>query len=259
MDASADNGRAGAGVALVTGGARRVGRAVALALAGAGMDVAITYRQSAGDARRLVDTIEAMGRQALAIEADLAEPDAPEHVARAVEDRFGSLKALVNNAAIFAPTPITALDAATYDRFQAVNARAPAMLTQRLAGLLAAGFREDEPASTGRVVNFVDIHVMGEPTPGYAAYNASKAALLELTRSLAVELGPAVTVNGVAPGVVAWAPGMSEGYRQAYLERTPLGRAGTPADAAEAVRWLVCDAHYCTGQVIRVDGGRLLG
>ncbi len=110
----------------------------------------------------------------------------------------------------------------------------------------------------GRIVNFIDIHVLGEPMAGYGAYNASKAALLELTRTAAVELGPAVTVNAIAPGVVAWASDLSQEYREQYLERTPLGRAGTPDDAAEAVRWLVCDAHYCTGQVIRVDGGRWL-
>ena len=247
------------GLAIVTGGAKRVGRAVALALAGAGLDVAITYRRSGEAAQQLVEQIESMGRRALAIELDLAQPDAADELAAAVEPRFDRVRALVNNAAIYWPTPLAELDASAYDTFQAVNARTPLLLARRLAPLLAAGFDAARPATAGRIVNFADIHVLGQPRPGYAAYSASKAAVLELTRSLAVELAPAVTVNAVAPGVVAWAQGMSEAGKQAYLARTPLGRPGTPADAAEAVRWLVCDAHYCTGQVIRVDGGRLLG
>ncbi|MFW6060343.1 MAG: SDR family oxidoreductase [Phycisphaeraceae bacterium] len=245
-------------MALVTGGARRVGRAVALRLAGAGYDVALTYRQSESEARQVVEQIEQQGRRALAIRVDLAEPDADAQVHSALTARFDRLDALINNAAIFSPRRFGEIDVAEYDRFQAVNARAPLMLMQRFAPMLARHFDERDPASTGRVVNFIDIHVLGEPFAGYAAYNASKAALLELTSTAAVELGPSITVNAIAPGVVAWASDLDAEYRQRYLARTPLGRAGTPEDAAEAVRWLVCDAHYCTGQIIRVDGGRWL-
>ena len=246
-------------LAIVTGGAKRVGRAVALALARAGLDVAITYRSSRDDAQQVVNDIEATGRRALAIELDLARPDAADTLAHAIAPLNARVKALVNNAAIYSPTPLAELDADAYDTFQALNARAPLLLTQRLAPLLAAGHDPDHPATAGRIVNFLDIHVMGQPRPGYAAYSASKAALLELTHALALELAPAITVNAIAPGVVAWAPGMSDDEKQPYLDRTPLARPGTPDDAAEAVRWLTCDAHYCTGQIIRVDGGRLLG
>ena len=99
---------------------------------------------------------------------------------------------------------------------------------------------------------------MGEPLAGYMAYNASKAALREVTMTAAVELAPRVTVNAVAPGVVAWADSYSQGQRRAYLEKVPLGRPGTPEDAAAAVLFLVRDAGYCTGQILRLDGGRLL-
>ena len=255
------SGEAGAAprkVALVTGGARRVGAAAALRLAQAGYDIALTYRASEADAQATAGRITALGRAAQTIRVDLADDDADEQVYDAVTARFGRLDALINNASIFAPTPIEEMDGGTYDRYQAVNARAPLMLMRRFAPWLGAHFDENDPSTMGRVVNFVDIHVLGEPMPGYAAYNASKAALLELTRTAAVSLGPAVTVNAIAPGVVAWADDFSDEYKRRYLERTPLKRPGTPDDAAEAVRWLVCEAHYCTGEVIRIDGGRWL-
>ncbi|MFA9478607.1 SDR family oxidoreductase [Phycisphaerales bacterium AB-hyl4] len=245
-------------MALVTGGAKRVGRAVALRLAECGMDVAITYRSSSDAAAEVVNEIRAMGRQAVAIRADLEQRDVGEQVYKQFERHFDRLDALINNAAIFWPCRLWQVDADDYDRFQAVNARGPLLLMRAFASMLADNWDEDDPATTGRVVNFVDIHVMGEPMPGYIAYSASKAALLEITTSAAVELAPRVTVNAIAPGVVAWAEEFDEKQRQQYLARVPLGRAGTPADAAEAVRFLVCDAHYCTGQVIRIDGGRLL-
>lgn len=245
-------------VALVTGGAQRVGRAVALALAERGYDVALTYRRSADAARDTAQEIERSAVQAMTIEADLAEPDADATVHEALGQRFDRLDVLVNNAAMFSARAFGEIDVAEYDRFQAINARAPLMLMQRFAPMLGARFTGDDPTSAGRIVNFIDVHVLGEPMTRHGAYNASKAALLELTRTAAVELAPAITVNAVAPGVVAWAPDMSESYRQRYLARTPLGRAGTPEDAAGAVCWLACEAHYCTGQIIRVDGGRSL-
>jgi pteridine reductase len=238
--------------ALVTGGARRVGRAVALELARAGMDVAITYREAKADAQSLGVEVRAMGRRFEAIYADFARDDAVEEVARGFERALGSCYALVNNASCFDPTPFAGLSRSEFDRQMAVNGRAPVFLMQRLAGALGSH------ASPGRIVNFIDIHVMGEPLAGHLAYNASKAVLREATMTLAVELAPRVTVNAVAPGVVAWAESYGPAEREAYLRRVPLGRAGTPADAAAAVRYLVCDADYCTGQVIRLDGGRLL-
>ena len=237
---------------MVTGGARRVGRAVALELARAGMDVAITYRRSGDEADSLGREVRAMGRRFEAIPADFGRDEAVEEVARAVERSLGSCYALVNNASCFDPTPFDRLSREEFDRQMAVNARGPVFLMQRLAGALGSH------ASPGRIVNFIDIHVMGEPLVGHLAYNASKAVLQEATMTLAMELAPRVTVNAVAPGVVAWADSYSPAEREAYLRRVPLGRAGTPIDAAAAVRYLVCDADYCTGQVIRLDGGRLL-
>jgi len=245
-------------VALVTGGARRVGRAVALRLAEAGLDVAITYRDSKDDAHAVVKELEALGAAAAAIHCDLADPGVAERVEEQLGLHFDRLDVLVHNAAIYSATPIGEITASTFDRFQAVNARGPLLLTQKLAPHLVRHYDREKRASAGRVIHLVDTHVMGQPTPRHAAYNASKAALLELTRSLAVELAPGITVNAVAPGVVAWEDSADEADRAAYLSRVPLARAGTPDDAAEVVRFLACEAHYTTGQVIRVDGGRLL-
>jgi pteridine reductase len=248
----------GAKAALVTGGARRVGRAVALALARAGMDVAITYHRSAAEARQVVRKIEALGQRGLAIKADLARPDAAEVIFAAFARRFGRLDALINNAAEFGLTPLGRIRPRDFDRFMAVNVRAPLLLIQRFAPLLAAHADVRRPETLGRIVNFVDVHALGQPLKGYTAYSASKAALWEVTRSAARELAPKVTVNAIAPGVVAWAESFGPAARRRYLARVPLARAGTPQDAAAAVVFLVTQAHYCTGQVIGLDGGRRL-
>lgn len=244
--------------ALVTGGAKRVGRAVALALAGQGMDVAITYRTSQDDAKQTVARIEQLGRRALAIQVDLGEPDAAEQVHAAFTARFDRLDALINNASCFAPSPLGSITADSFDRNMAVNARAPMLLIQKFADMLGAHYDRDTPGSLGRVVNFIDIHVLGEPLKGYLAYNAAKAALKEITMTLAAQLAPRVTVNAIAPGVVAWADSYSDDMKRQYMQRVPLARPGAPEDAAAAVVYLVRDANYTTGQTLKLDGGRSL-
>jgi pteridine reductase len=132
---------------------------------------------------------------------------------------------------------------------------APLILTARLAPLL----RESERPGGGSVVAMVDILAMGKPRRDFVAYSMSKAALAEMVRSSARDLAPHVRVNGVAPGVVAWPDAGAEATPEAqerYLRRVPLGRSGTPEEAAEVVRWLALDATYVTGEIIRVDGGR---
>jgi pteridine reductase len=245
-------------VALVTGGAKRVGRAVALQLAEHGFDVAITYRESEAEAQQVVREIRKKRRSGLAIEADLASPEAPEQVREAFAARFGRLDALIHNAAIFGPTGLGEMDAATYDRYQAINARAPLLLTQAFADWLGAHHDPADPHSAGRIVSFTDTHLQGRPRCGYAAYAASKAALQEITETLAVELAPAVTVNAIAPGVVAWASDYDAPAKAQYLQHVPLGRAGTVEDTAAAALFLVSDAPYITGQTLRIDGGRWL-
>ena len=238
-------------VVLVTGAAKRIGADIARTLHAADCDLALHYRGSAAEATALRDTLEARRPgSVLLMRADLAEFDRlPELVAQAV-GRFGRLDGLVNNASAFRPTPLGTTTAADWDDLFASNARAPFFLAQAAAPHLRA--------SGGAIVNLVDIYAE-RPMPQHTVYCMAKAALLMATRSLALELGPAVRVNAVAPGAILWPEDPSNAAaREAMLARTPLGRTGTTAEIAEAVRWLLFDATYCTGQVIAVDGGRTI-
>lgn len=245
-------------VALVTGGAKRVGAAIAMRFAEQGMHVAITCRTSRDEAERLVAAIETIGRRAIAIKADFADDGAAKHVYDTFTQQFDRLDVLVNNASYYEPSPPGNVTPADFDKHMAINARTPLLLSQLCAPMLAAHYVEGDPTTTGRIVNFIDIHVMGQPLAGYMAYNCSKAALYEYTKTAAMELAPRVTVNAIAPGVVDWPDDFTDAMKASYLSRVPLARAGTPADAAAAALYLARDAHYCTGQIIRLDGGRAL-
>lgn len=243
-------------VALVTGGAARVGRAIALHLARRGLDVAITFNTNRSGAMKTVRDITTLGRRGVAIEVDLAQAGAAERVEELFARSFDRLDALVNNAGEFMASPLGEITPEAFESQMRVNALAALLLTQKFTPLLGRRYRRKEPASAGRVVNIVDAHVPWQPAKRFTAYYASKAALAQMTLCCAVELAPKITVNGVSPGVVAWADFYSEDQRRRYLKRVPLGRAGTPEDVACAVGFLVLEAHYCTGQIIRVDGGR---
>jgi pteridine reductase len=244
-----------ASVALVTGAARRIGAAIARRLHADGYDLALHYRDSAEAMRALATELEAArAGSVLVLQADLAEFDRlPELVAGTV-GRYGRLDALVNNASAFFPTPFGATTPRQWDALFAVNARAPYFLAQAAAPHLRA--------ARGAIVNLADIH--GErPLRDHAVYGMGKAALIHMTRALALELAPQVRVNAVAPGAILWPEPGNDGGKDAaaqaaLLARTPLGRIGTTAEIAEAVRWLLRDAGYTTGQLIRVDGGRML-
>jgi pteridine reductase len=238
-------------VALVTGAARRIGAAIARRLFVAGYDLALHHRGGADEMRALAAGLEAARPGAvLVLQADLAEFDRlPELVARTV-GRYGRLDALVNNASGFQPTPIGAATPAQWDALFASNARAPFFLAQAAAPHLAA--------ARGAIVNMVDVYAR-RPLRDHAVYCMAKAALEMATKSLALELAPDVRVNAIAPGAIIWPEGgHDDAHRTAMLARTPLARTGTPEEVAEAVRWLLQDATYCTGQVLRLDGGRLL-
>lgn len=235
-------------VALVTGGAKRVGSAIVSRLAAAGYDVAFTYLQSAPAADELVARIAGDGGRAIAISADLLDPstavDQIEHTLRATFDR---LDVLVNNASIYEPSSLATVDLSMARRMMAMHFEAPLLLCQRFAGILRA--------ARGHVVNMADL-LAERPLPNYLAYCASKAALVNLTKSLARELAPDVTVNCIAPGAIQWPKDYPQDRREAYLRRVPLERVGTPEEAAELVLFLCSSATYMTGQVLRLDGGR---
>ena len=235
-------------VALVTGGARRVGRAIVQKLAGGGFDIAFTYLGSEVEAKQLEASVRQSARRCIAIRADLLDPGpASETIHRAIAQEFGRLDVLVNNASIYEPSGLSVTNLSQMRRFWAIHAEAPLLLCQRFAAML----RE----SRGHVVNMVDL-LVERPWPQYLAYCASKAALWNLTLGLARELAPEVTVNGIAPGAVEWAKDSTPAEQEKYLKRVPLGRVGSPQDVAELVHFLATSATYITGQIIRLDGGR---
>lgn len=240
-------------VALVTGAARRLGAAIARRLHAAGHDLALHYRDSGEDMAALVAALERdRPGSTLALRADLAEYDRlPELVAHTV-GRFGRLDALVNNASAFSPTPLGTITPADWDAQFLVNARAPVILAQAAAPHLRAA-----RGARGAIVNLVDIYAE-RPLRDHLVYGMSKAALVAATHALALELAPQVRVNAVAPGAILWPEGKPEAAKETILAKTPLARTGSEDEIAEAVRWLLQDATYTTGQTIRVDGGRLL-
>lgn len=239
-------------VVLVTGAARRIGATIASTLHAAGYDIALHYRDSRDEAQALSAQLErTRPGSTLLLQADLAEFDRiPELMARCI-GRFGRLDALVNNASGFAPTPIGTTTPAQWDAMFGSNARAPFFLAQAAAPHLQA--------ARGAIVNLTDVYAE-RPLREHTVYCMAKAALLMMTRSLALELAPHVRVNAVAPGAILWPEdGKDPAAKDAMLASTPLGRTGTPQEVAEAVRWLLQDASYSTGQVLHLDGGRLLG
>ena len=238
-------------VALVTGAAKRIGATIARRLHADGYDLALHYRSSRQEMDALVAELhEARADSALALQAELSEFDRlPELVARAV-GHFGRLDALVNNASAYYATPVGDVTPDQWDELFASNARAPFFLAQAAAPHLAR--------SNGAIVNIVDIYAE-RPLRGHTVYCMAKAALVMATKSLALELGPQVRVNGVAPGNILWSenPGKAETLDMVH-ERTALERQGEPDDIAEAVHWLLRGNRYVTGQILAVDGGRTL-
>lgn len=238
-------------VALVTGAAKRIGAEIARRLHSEGYNLALHYRSSRAEMDALVAALEAeRADSVIALQADLAEFDRlPELVAHTV-GRWGRLDALVNNASAYYATPIGEATPDQWDELFASNARAPFFLAQAAAPHLAR--------SGGAIVNIIDIYAE-RPLRGHTVYCMAKAALAMATRSLALELGPEVRVNGVAPGNILWSenPVKAETL-DTVRERTALQRQGQPDDIAEAVHWLLRGNAYVTGQILPVDGGRTL-
>jgi pteridine reductase len=236
--------------ALVTGAARRVGRAIALELARHGMHVVVHFNTSAGEAEETVAAVRALGVDAAAVAADLARADDVVTLGREAERRSGGLALLVNNASNFLRVPLEACAETVWDASLDVNLKAPFLLGRDLG--LAMKRRGD-----GCIVNLADW--AGErPMLHYLPYCVSKAGIICLTKALAKELAPAVRVNAVAPGPVLPPEDMTEPERRAVARATPLRRLGTAEDVARCVRFLAEEAAYSTGAIFHVDGGRLV-
>jgi pteridine reductase len=237
--------------ALITGGARRVGAAIARRLHGAGASVLLHYRDSETEAAKLEAELNALRpKSAAKVKAELLAPIAPRALVSAALESFGRLDLLVNNASSFFPVELGAIESSHWEELIGSNLRAPLFICQEAASELIK--------QQGSIVNIVDIHA-DRPLRGYPLYSIAKAGLAALTRSLAVELAPAVRVNGVAPGAIAWPEdGQFEpAERTRIVATTPLARIGSAHDVAQAVHFLAC-APYVTGQIIAVDGGRSL-
>lgn len=236
-------------VALVTGAGRRLGRAIALALARAGADLAVHYNRSEQAAEQSAGEIRRLGRRAELLAADLADPRQIADMFAAVGEAFGRLDVLVNNAAVYERTPIETLTAEQWDAHFAVNARAPALCIRHALPLMLDG---------AAVVNIADSGAE-KGWGGFAAYCASKAAIESLTRSTARALAARnIRVNAVAPGVAEWQQHISDKVKQKVLAQIPMKRAGTCGDVAEAVLFLI-RSGYVTAQTLRVDGGWHMG
>jgi pteridine reductase len=235
-------------VALVTGAGRRLGRAMAAALAARGMTLAIHFNASREGADALRDEIRAAGGRAECFGADLSDAEA----ARALPDRvvagFGRLDVLVNSAAVMERLRFEETTVAQYDAILAVNLRSVFFVTQGAAPHLRA--------ARGKVVNLADLGGL-EPWPGFAAHSVSKAGVVMLTRVLARALAPEVTVNAIAPGAVLVPDDYDQAERDRLARTTPLGRLGSPDDVVAALAYLL-DGDFVTGEVLAVDGGRLL-
>jgi pteridine reductase len=236
---------------LITGAAKRIGAACARLLHSEGCNVFLHYRSSRAEAQQLCDELnQQRPDSAKLIQADLLNMAELEAVARNAGRVWGGIDVLVNNASSFYPTAVSDVTEQQWDELLGSNLKVPFFLSKALAKTLAD--------NKGCIVNIVDIHAE-RGLSGYPVYSISKAGLAAMTRVLAKELGPAVRVNGVAPGAILWPDNdLSESAKLEILQRVMLKRSGEPTDIAKAVLFLVKDADYITGQILTVDGGRTL-
>ena len=233
-------------VAIVTGGAVRLGRAISLELARAGFDVAVNYHRSPAAARATAQAIGALGARAVSIRADVARPAEARGLVTETVRRLGRLDLLVNNAGVFWRTPWDTVTPADFDRFIAVNVKGAFFCSQ--AAARAMGRRG------GRIVNLADVGAL-RAWPGYIPYAISKAGVVMLTRGLAAALAPRIQVNAVGPGAVLLPEHFPREAKKRLQAKIPMGRLGHPDDVAAAVRFFATCPDYITGQVLYVDGG----
>jgi pteridine reductase len=236
-------------VALVTGAGVRIGRAIALGLAREGAHVVVHYNSSAGPAQQVVQEIEALGGEAEAIQADLRDVGRLAALVEAGVARWGQVDILVNSAAIFERGTLLATDEANWARHFDINIKAPFFLCQAFARCL-------QPEQRGHIINIADWRAE-RPGTQYMAYTLTKSALVALTRSLALALGPNVQVNAIAPGAILPPPDDADRYFERLAERLPLKRTGSPEEIVATVLYLL-HSDFVTGELLHVTGGEHL-
>ena len=237
-------------VALITGAAHRIGAQIARTLHSNGMNLALHYRSSGEAAKALKQELETIRPNSITLlQADLNQTELLPGLINQIQKHFGQLDLLVNNASTFYPTPIGSAQVKQWEGLISTNMRAPFFLSQAAAPLLQE--------TRGCIINLVDIHAE-RPLKDHSIYSIAKAGNAMMVKSLAQELGPHIRVNGIAPGAILWPEQTTQDKQAEILGRTTLKRAGTPDDIAKSVLFLLKDADYITGQIIAVDGGRIL-
>lgn len=231
-------------VAVVTGAAKRIGRAIALALAAEGADVAITYRDSKKQAEQTVCELESLGVRAIAVQADLSEPASIRDAVERIVKELGSIDILVNNAGRFETARIEDISVEQWDAMFEANTRGPFLTSQAALPYLKA--------TRGRIINLGSLGGM-HPWPTHAHYCTSKAALHMLTQTMSKAFAPEVSVNCVAPGMIV-SDEVSAEYEH-FARKTPMQRNGTPQEVAAAVVFFATGPQFITGQILGVDGG----
>lgn len=236
-------------VALVTGGAVRLGRALTLALAEQGTKVAIHYGSSVGPAKTLVEEITAQGGKAIALQGDLRQTSTARSVIKRAVAHFGQVDILVNNAAIFEPGNWDNTTEENWERHFAINLRAPFFLSQEFAAQVG-------PEQNGKIINIADWRG-ARPSAGYIAYTLTKAGLITMTKSLALALAPQIQVNAIAPGLILPPPDQDQAYLERKAAQIPAQRSGSPEDIAQTLLFLL-RSDFITGELSYVTGGEHL-
>ncbi|MFQ5659342.1 MAG: pteridine reductase [Gammaproteobacteria bacterium] len=235
---------------LITGGAQRIGAAIARDLHAHGLDLVIHYNTSKDEAETFADSLNAERAGSVCLlQADLLNDREIFGLVTDAHDFKNRLDILINNASSFYPTPVNSVTTAQWNDLIGTNLKAPFFLAQRAADYL----RE----SRGCVINMTDIHAE-RPLKNHAVYSTAKAGLVMLTKALAKDLGPEIRVNAISPGAILWPQQMDDETRKEILSRTILRRQGEQRDINNAIRYLIFDADYMTGQVLTIDGGRTL-
>src|SRR5262245_6537605 len=236
-------------VALITGSAKRIGRAVAIELARRGARIAVHYRSESSEAEQTLQTIRSVGSDGAVFRAELTDNDSVEQMFQGITKAFGGLDILINSASVFSPATADKTTPELWDSQVDSNAKAPFFVAQRAARLM-------QGRGQGKIINIAD--VAGEVIwPGYFSYSVSKAALIAVNRGLAKSYAPTIQVNAIAPGPVLFPEYYPEEQKRSAIERTLLKREGSPTDIVNAVVFLI-ENDYITGEMIHVDGGRHL-
>lgn len=236
-------------IALITGGAKRVGKAIVQALAAKGCHLVVHYNTSQTDAQATVQALRAAGNKAIALQADITKEDEVEHMIEAAVSHFGRIDVLVNNAALFYRTPVETLTLEDWERVMDVNLTGTFLCAHKI-GLRMRDW------GWGHIINIGDVAGL-RPWADYIPYSVSKACVLTFTQGLAMELAPHVMVNAVIPGPVLFQEDTPDSVQQREIDKTLVKRAGSPEDVAQVVVF-VAESDYSTGATFHVDGGRSL-